>query len=130
MAGDWHKAAIAGNSEVIARQLADGKRIDALDGYGQTALMLAARHGHDGTVALLIDRGAALDVTAKYGLSALMLAVVNHHDGIARRLVAAGADLALQGTGAPGFAAKTARTLAEDSGQVELAADIAAASGL
>jgi ankyrin repeat protein len=130
MAGDWHKAAVDGNTAVTARQLADGKRVDALDGYGQTALMLAARHGHDATVALLIDHGASLDVAAKYGLSALMLAVVNHHDGIARRLVAAGADLALQGTGAPGFAGKTARALAQDSGQVELAADIAAAGGL
>jgi ankyrin repeat protein len=78
---------------------------------------------------LLIDHGAALDVTAKYGLSALMLAVINRHEGIARRLVAAGADLALRGSGAPGFAGKTARALADDSGQVELAAHIAVAGG-
>jgi len=129
MAEDWHRAAIVGDTEEMARQLADGKGVDALDGYGQTALMLAARHGHDASVVLLVDHGAALDVTAKYGLSALMLAVVNRHDGIARRLVAAGANLALQGTGAPGFAGKTARVLAEDSGQVELAAEIAAAGG-
>ena len=129
MTEDWHEAAIAGNTEAMARQLADGKPVDALDRYGQTALMLAARHGHDATVALLIELGAALDVTAKYGLSAAMLAVINGHDGVVRRLVAAGADLALQGTGAPGFAGKTARALAEDSCQAELAADIAAAGG-
>ena len=76
MAIDWHKAAITGNTEVMTLQLAGGKRVDALDGYGQTALMLAARHGRDATVALLIEHGAVLDVTAKYGLSALMLAVV------------------------------------------------------
>jgi ankyrin repeat protein len=129
MTEDWHKAAIAGNTEVMARQLAEGKHVDALDRYGQTALMLAARQGHDAIVALLIDHGAALDVTAKYGLSALMLAVINRHEGIARRLVAAGADLALRGSGAPGFAGKTARALADDSGQVELAAHIAVAGG-
>lgn len=129
MAADWHEAAIAGNTEAIAGQLADGKPVDALDGYGQTALMLAARHGHEATVALLIERGADLDVTAKYGLSALMLAVINRHAGIARRLVAAGADLGIEGTGAPGFAGKTARALAEDSGQVPLATEIAAAGG-
>ena len=121
MAADWHKAAIAGNTEVIARQLADGKPVDALDGYGQTALMLAARHGHDAAVALLIAHGAALDVTAKYGLSALMLAVVNHRASIAEALAAAGADLSLRGSGDGGFYGKTAAQLARDNGQEALA---------
>jgi ankyrin repeat protein len=125
----WREAAIAGDTAAIRRHLSDGRHIDALDKYGQTALMLAARHGHVDTLALLVEQGASLDVTAKYGLSALMLAVLNRHEDVARRLVAAGADLDIRGTGAPGFAGKTARGLAEDSGQLELAVDIALAGG-
>jgi len=42
----------------------------------------------------------------------VMLAVIAGHKEIARALAHAGADLTLQGTGAPGFAGKTAADLA------------------
>src|SRR5207248_8244131 len=61
---------------------------------------------------LLIVQGAALDHTAKYGLSALMLAAVRGHTDVVSRLIDAGADVSLRGTGAPGFAGKTALDLA------------------
>ena len=54
----------------------------------------------------------------------LMLAVIGGHHQIARALVRAGADTALEGTGAPGFAGKTAADLADDLGDVRLAAFI------
>jgi ankyrin repeat protein len=87
--------------------------------------MLAAQHGRNNVVRLLLEKGADMDVTAKYGLSALMLAVINRHTGIARQLVDAGANTRLRGSGAPGFADRTARELAEQGGLVELAAFIA-----
>jgi len=62
-----------------------------------------------------------LDHTAKYGLSALMLAVIEGHVEIVRALVAAGADVALRGTGAPGFAGKTAWDLATAQGRPDIA---------
>jgi hypothetical protein len=65
---------------------------------------------------LLIERAALLDHTAKYGLSAIMLAVVNGHVEIVRLLAQACADLALHGSGAPGFHDKTALDLAEARG--------------
>lgn len=74
--------------------------------------MLAARHGRTSIADLLIAGGADLDVTAKYGLSALMLAVVNGHIDIALALIDAKANISLKGTGAPGFAGKTAKDLA------------------
>ncbi len=128
MRDGWRKAAIAGDHRVMADLLAAGTSIDALDRYGQTALMLAAMHGRDEVVALLLEHGADPDVTAKYGLSALMLAVVNHHDRIAHWLVDAGADTSLRATGAPGFAGMTARDLAEDRGLEALVAHIERAS--
>ena len=117
----WHDAVIRGDVAAIGALLDHGAAIDGRDRYGQTALMLAAHHGHEAVVEMLIDAGAALDVTAKYGLSALMLAVVAGHDECARRLAAAGADRTLRGVGAPGFAGKTAADLAAARGRTELA---------
>jgi ankyrin repeat protein len=83
--------------------------------------MVAAQRGHLEAVGVLVRAGADLDRTAKFGLSALMLAVVNHHEAVARALAAAGADLRLVGSGAPGFAGKTAARLARERGLEELA---------
>ncbi len=127
MREDWRKAAIAGESPVIARLLAEGANCNDRDRYGQTALMLAARHGRDQVVRLLLAHGAELDVTAKYGLSAVMLAVVNRHTGVVKQLIDAGANLLIRGRGAPGFADRTARQLAEDGGLADLADYIARA---
>jgi len=64
--------------------------------------------------------GAFLNHTAKYGLSALMLAVVRGHVDVVRTLVWCGADTSLRGTGAPGFADKTALDLAVDRNDAEM----------
>lgn len=121
MRDDWRSAATTGNYADIASLLTEGTEINQRDRYGQTALMLAARHGRAEVVRLLLEYKAEMDVTAKYGLSALMLAVVNRHIEVAKQLVDAGANTQLRGSGAPGFAGKTARELAEQSGLVELA---------
>jgi ankyrin repeat protein len=118
---DWERAAKTGDAVFLAARIAAGENIDALDRHGQTALMLAAAHGRLEAVHALIRAGAALDVTAKYGLSATMLAVVNHHEDVARALAAAGANLRLVGSGAPGFAGKTAAQLAADGNLGDLA---------
>jgi len=114
MNSDWERAAKAGDAAILTARIAAGEDVDALDRYGQTALMLAAARGRLEAVHALIRAGAALDVTAKHGLSATMLAVVNHHVEVAHALAAAGADLRLVGSGAPGFAGKTAAQLAAD----------------
>lgn len=109
------QAAISGDAEIVRKFLDDGSDIDQLDKYGQTALMLAAVRGHAGVVEALVAAGANLDVTAKYGLSALMLAIVNKHADVAGLLIGAKADIWLRGSGAPGFANKTAFDLARAS---------------
>src|SRR4051794_23433756 len=98
-----------------------GQDIDARDAYGQTALMRCAHAGHLQAVDWLIAHGAGLDHTSKFHLSALMLAIVAGHRRVARRLVSAGADTTITGTGAPGFAGKTAADLASDRGDRRLA---------
>jgi len=122
---EWERAAERGDAPALLSQIAAGADLDALDQFGQSALMLAARGGHLEAVEVLIVAGANLDATAKFGLSATMLAVINNHQSVARALAAAGADLSIEGSGAPGFAGKTAAALALDRGLKELAADLA-----
>ena len=125
MTAAWHDAVTSGNAGAVRALLRDGADVDARDRYGQTGLMLAAHQGHDGVVAVLLEHRAALNVTAKFGLSALMLAIVAGHPETARLLARAGADRSLRGTGAPGFANKTAHDLALEREYAELAAELA-----
>ncbi|MDA0339050.1 MAG: ankyrin repeat domain-containing protein [Proteobacteria bacterium] len=121
MRTDWRKAALEGDGITVQRLLVEGVDINALDKYGQTALMLAALHGRFEVAQVLVEAGANLDVTAKYGLSALMLAIINHHADIAHVLVDAGANTQLCGTESSGFFDKAALDLAEGNGMVDVA---------
>ena len=121
----FERAARSGDAKAVLDLLAQGVDVDSPDSHGQTALMLAAHAGHIELVALLLSKQAKLDVTAKHGLSALMLAIVAGYEDTALTLVRAGANLALQGTGAPGFAGKTARDLAGEMGMSDLVREMA-----
>ncbi len=121
MKREWEEAIRDRETERIVDLINAGIPIDARDRHGQTALMIAARHGWGEVTDLLVDHGANLDVTAKFGLSALMLAVINRHPAVVETLVNAGADVALRGTGAPGFHGKTAAELADGSDQPAVA---------
>lgn len=120
MTQEWKAAVQRGSLDELERLAAAGADIDARDAHGQTALMLATVDGHADVVEWLVGRGAMLDHTAKYGLSALMLGVINGHVDIVRTLVRAGANLTLNGTGAPGFAGKTALDLAVGRGDQDM----------
>lgn len=117
----WEAAVTYGNVQTARTLLAQGTDIDSRDRYGQTALMLAAHSGHREIVETLIAHRADLNVTAKFGLSALMLAIVAGHAETAILLAKAGADQSLRGSGAPGFADKTAADLAVERDMHELA---------
>src|SRR6266853_1979671 len=122
MDADWEDAIRRGDVQHVRDLLDRGREVDARDSHGQTALMLAAHAGHRGVVEALIAHGADLNTTAKYGLSALMLALVAGHADVARLLADAGTDLGLRGTGAPGFAGKSAYDLAVERGMHKLSA--------
>ena len=121
MTREWEQAVRRGDVECLRRLLMAGADPNARDRHGQTALMIAAHTGESRVVGFLLENGAALDHTAKYGLSALMLAVIAGHAEIVRALVEAGADRTLRGTGAPGFAGKTALELATARGRCDMA---------
>ncbi|HEX9813715.1 MAG TPA: ankyrin repeat domain-containing protein [Myxococcota bacterium] len=121
MSPDWQRAAEIGDALRLAEMLEAGAEVDTLDRYGQTALMLAARNGHYEAVSVLVDADADLDHTAKYNLSALMLAALNDRLEVVEQLMEAGADSEIEGSGAPGFAGKTALEIAGDLGREEIA---------
>ena len=121
----WEEAVRRGDVDVMRDLLSRGIDPNARDPHGQTGLMLAAHAGHLAAVQLLVDHRVDLNVTAKFGLSAVMLAVTAGHKEIARVLARAGADLRLRGTGAPGFAGKTAADLAGARGWNDLAIELA-----
>ena len=112
MDAGWEEAIKRGDVEYIRNLLGLGTDVDARDRHGQTALMLAAHAGHREVVETLIAHRAVLNTTAKYSLNALMLAIIAGHAEVARLLADAGTDLSMRGTGAPGFAGKTAYDLA------------------
>ena len=57
MTRDWEDAVRRGSIEELQRLLAGGTDINALDGHGQTALMLAAGAGYGHVVEWLVERG-------------------------------------------------------------------------
>ena len=121
MDATWEQAVRGTDVQAVRVLLAQGTDIDSRDRYGQTALMLAAHAGQRELVEMLIAHRANLNVTAKFGLSALMLAIVAGHEEIAILLAQSGADLSLRGSGAPGFADKTAYDLALERDMQKLA---------
>jgi hypothetical protein len=121
-AAEWDAAIRAEDIAKLDAMLAAGHDINARDRYSQTALMRAAHSGRAHSVAWLVAHGAELDHAAKFGLSALMLAALSGHREIVRILAEAGADTARVGSGAPGFAGKTAADLADERGDTETAA--------
>jgi len=119
---EWERAVRTGDRDSLRRLHVAGADVNARDQYGQTGLMIAAREGRPEIVRALLEAGAALDHTAKDRLSAVMLAVLNGHAEIVQLLTEAGADLTIQGSGAPGFAGKTALDLAEAQERADLTA--------
>ena len=68
-------------------------QINLQDDNGFTALMLAAKKGHNNIVKLLIDAKADVNKGSKDGGTALYFAMGNNHDNIGKRLIYAGAKI-------------------------------------
>jgi len=115
MKKDWQDAIDNGDADRVRSLLDAGADVNALDRYGQTALMNAAHKGYKEIVWLLAKSGADLNHTAKHGLSALMLAVISNHSDVVSVLMEAGADSSLRGYPNTYFS-KTALELADSMG--------------
>ncbi|MFE4452289.1 ankyrin repeat domain-containing protein [Streptomyces sp. NPDC056796] len=82
-----------GRTEEILEFLDHGLPVDVQDPGGNTALMLAAYHGHTATVRALVGRGADVDLRNARDQSPVAGALFKGEDAIVRALVEAGADL-------------------------------------
>ena len=56
MKPEWERASKDGDATTLAALIATGADVDALDRFGQSALMLAAQRGHLEAVHVLIAR--------------------------------------------------------------------------
>eukprot|EP00731_Ephydatia_muelleri_P020604 Em0013g331a len=89
-------AAGVGNVEEIVRLLDLGADIDASDGDGGTALMMASVAGHMECVQVLLDKGADVNMQDMWGGTALMMASQAVHMECVQVLLDKGADVNMQ----------------------------------
>lgn len=89
------RAAETGDVEALRSALDSGAAVDARGRFQMTALMLAAREGHEPCVELLLTRGASADLVSESGSTAIALACMTGHGAIVTRLLVVGADASL-----------------------------------
>ena len=63
----FHNAAIFGDVSLVEILLQDGVPVDCVDGYDQTALMIAARHNKTDVIRLLLQKEADVNKRNRYG---------------------------------------------------------------
>ncbi|WP_432497183.1 ankyrin repeat domain-containing protein [Kineococcus gypseus] len=81
-----------GGTAALAERLDLGVPVDLTNSSGDTLLLLAAYHRHEGTVRMLLDRGADHSRVNDKGQTALGAAVFRQDEPVVRALLAAGAD--------------------------------------
>lgn len=85
------RAARLGNADTVKTLLASPNvDVNGVDAEGNTALIEAARFGHDDVVAALLIARADVNAKNKQGKTALMLASEGGHDEVVRLLTQAG----------------------------------------
>ncbi|GII91881.1 hypothetical protein Ssi02_21120 [Sinosporangium siamense] len=82
----------AGNTEHLLAYVDAGVPVDLTNGKGDTLLMLAAYHGHAGTVRGLLERGADAGRANDRGQTPLAGAVFKKEAEVVRALLSGGAD--------------------------------------
>jgi len=87
------RAASAGNADTVRTLLVSPNvDVNGVDDQGNTALILAARFGHNDVVTALLLAKADVKVKNKDGKTALMLAAEGGHDQTVAALTQAGAN--------------------------------------
>jgi ankyrin repeat protein len=86
-------AAAKGDLDRVRVCIAAGADVNAKQGNGATALLLAAEEGHTKVVQALLAAGADVNASMSVGATALMLAAQNGHLEVASALLSARADV-------------------------------------
>jgi ankyrin repeat protein len=90
---DLHRAAIAGEVEVVRDLLASGLDPDPCDPDGYTPLLLAGKHAEPDVFRALLDGGAYMEAANAQGMSTLFVVAATGTVSLARELIARGADV-------------------------------------
>eukprot|EP00752_Nemacystus_decipiens_P018646 g16719.t1 len=91
---ELHRAASQGSVDDTLALLGDGStNINEGDSKGDSPLIAAAIHGHEGVARALLDKGASVSAANHLGLTALHFAAQHGHLAVTELLVVAGADL-------------------------------------
>jgi ankyrin repeat protein len=77
MSQEWFEAARAGDAVKLKSLLATGTDLATTDEAGETALMLAAHHGHLAAVQVLLAAGADVNAVSPQGWTAVAKAAYN-----------------------------------------------------
>ncbi|HKX29449.1 MAG TPA: ankyrin repeat domain-containing protein [Blastocatellia bacterium] len=113
---DLHRAAQAGNLELIRTRLGTGQNPDARDSEGRTPLLEAVKAGQLEATRMLLNAGAGVNVSSKNGRTPLLEAAEGGRNAVARLLIDAGAELDANQRGVG-----TALEVADREGNRELA---------
>lgn len=118
-------AARDGDIATVRKYINSGGNVNALNPYGGTAIMFAARAGHTEIAKLLIEAKANLNIQGRYaGTTALMWAAQYGSTDIVKLLIEAKANINLKNN-----SGQTALTLANENGNAEIASLLKAAGG-
>jgi ankyrin repeat protein len=90
---EWLNAAEDGDTEMLARWLAQGMAVDRGNKSGVRALMRSAKAGCGGAVELLLDAGAQINAGDNDGVTALMSAASMGQAEVVKILIERGAKL-------------------------------------
>lgn len=93
-------ASYDGNFDLVRRLISEGADPNAINEYGETAVMVAAEHGYDAIIEYLLDMGTNINAVDKDGDTALDIARYYEHSDTIALLLSRG------GTGADGSSAK------------------------
>ncbi len=116
-------AARDGDIATVRAYINKGGNVNALNPYGGTAIMFAARAGHTEIAKLLIEAKANLNIQGKYaGTTALMWASQYDNIEIVNLLIEAKANVNLKN-----HSGQTALKLAEENGNYEIVVALKAA---
>jgi ankyrin repeat protein len=91
-AGDFFRAAEAGDTAALGRFLQGGFDLDTRDEAGDSVLHVAAAAGQDEVIGYLLDRGMSVNAPGAGGASPLAAAVAAGETGSVRYLLRNGAD--------------------------------------
>lgn len=89
-------AAVRGDDATVKRLIAAKTPLDAKDGQGQTALLLAVAAGHDAVAFALIEAGADINAIAANKDTPWLLAGASGRTEMLRRMIPYGPDLTLR----------------------------------